>query len=261
MERHRKSGEPFQGSNKKTANAMKTEQLLVLQFIAHLLTDYTFQPPLKALEKNEYGFRSRFLKWHILLAFLLSWVLSFQWLFVCGALVISLIHWLIDGMKIHLNRSRRFGKYAFFIDQGMHLVIITVVVLLYQRWFYTDPIFYIPTYTPIPALIACFLFCSKPANILIKELLGVFDIRVRKTGTEETDLPNAGKLIGIVERWLIVVFILISQFEAIGFLLAAKSIMRFKSDESLKTEYLLTGTLLSFAIAIGAGLLVSHLFL
>ena len=155
----------------------------------------------------------------------------------------------------------RFGKYAFFIDQGMHLVILTVVVLLYQQWFYAEPVFNFPAYTSIPAIIAGFLFCSKPANILIKELLSVFDIRVRKTGTEETDLPNAGKLIGIVERWLIVVFILISQFEAIGFLLAAKSIMRFKSDESLKTEYLLTGTLLSFAIAIGTGLLIFHLYL
>jgi hypothetical protein len=239
---------------------MKTEHLLILQFIAHLLTDYTLQPPVKALEKNEYGFRSKFLKWHILLAFLLSWVLSFQWLFVFGALVISLSHWLIDGLKIYLNRSRRFGKYAFFIDQGMHLIILAAVVLLYQRWFYAEPVFEFPTNTSIPAIIAGFLFCSKPANILIKELLGVFDIRVRKTGTEETDLPNADKLIGIVERWLIVVFILISQFEAIGFLLAAKSIMRFKSDESLKTEYLLTGTLLSFAIAIGTGLLIYHLF-
>lgn len=240
---------------------MKIEQLLILQFIGHLLTDYTLQPPVKALEKNEYGFRSRFLKWHILLSFILSWVLSFQWLFVFGAIVISLSHWLIDGLKIYINRSKRFGKYAFFIDQGMHLVILTVVVLLYQHWFCLQPVFELPPDTAIPAIIAGILFCSKPANILIKEILGVFDIRVRKTGTEENDLPNAGKLIGIVERWLIVVFILISQFEAIGFLLAAKSIMRFKSDESLKTEYLLTGTLLSFAIAIGAGLLILHLFL
>lgn len=239
---------------------MKTEQLIVLQFIAHLLTDYTFQTPLKALEKNEFGFRSRFLKWHILIAFLLSWVLSFQWLFVFGSLVISLSHYLTDGLKIYINRSRHFGKYAFFIDQGIHLFILTIVVILYQQWFYTEPVIEIPDYTSVPAIIAGFLFCSKPANILIREVLGGFDIRVRKTGTEETDLPNAGKLIGIVERWLVVVFILINQFEAIGFLLAAKSIMRFKSDESLKTEYLLTGTLLSFAIAIGTGLLVLHLF-
>ncbi len=31
---------------------MKTEQLLILQFIAHLLTDYTFQPPVKGPGKE-----------------------------------------------------------------------------------------------------------------------------------------------------------------------------------------------------------------
>jgi hypothetical protein len=237
---------------------MRTDQLIILQFIAHLLTDYTLQSPLKALDKNEHGFRSKFLKWHILIAFLLSWILSFQWLFVTGALVISLSHWIIDGFKTYLNKSGRLGKYAFFIDQGMHLMIIAVVVFLYQHLFSGKPVLEFPSNTSIPAVIAGFLFCSKPANILVKEMLGVFDIRVRKTGTEETDLPNAGKLIGILERWLVVVFILINQFAAIGFLLAAKSIMRFKSDESLKTEYLLTGTLLSFAIGIGVGLLIFY---
>jgi hypothetical protein len=238
---------------------MKIEQLLILQFIAHLLTDYTFQPALKAIEKNEYGFRSRFLKWHILLAFLLSWILSFQWNFVYASLVIVISHWLIDGLKVYINRSIRLGKYAYFIDQTMHLLIIAVVVVLYDRLFFMETVFRFQADTKLLVIIAGFILCSKPSNILIREILGVFDIRVRKTGTDETDLPNAGKLIGIVERWLILIFILIGYYEAIGFLLAAKSIMRFKSDESLKTEYLLAGTLLSFAIAIGTGLAIHFL--
>ena len=44
-------------------------QLLILQFIAHLLTDFFFQPDKKAKEKNDLGFKSKFLKWHILIAF------------------------------------------------------------------------------------------------------------------------------------------------------------------------------------------------
>ena len=53
-------------------------QLLLLQFIAHILTDYTFQTDEKAKNKNEFGFKSPFLKWHILVAFITSCVLSFQ---------------------------------------------------------------------------------------------------------------------------------------------------------------------------------------
>lgn len=73
-------------------------------------------------------------------------------------------------------------------------------------------------------------------------------------------LQNAGKYIGILERVLIFIFITTNHFEAVGFLLAAKSIFRFgelKEAHDLKlTEYVLIGTLLSFGIAIGIALLV-----
>lgn len=72
-------------------------------------------------------------------------------------------------------------------------------------------------------------------------------------------LQNAGKYIGILERVLIFVFILTNHFEAVGFLLAAKSIFRFgdlKEAHDLKlTEYVLIGTLLSFGIAIVTAML------
>ena len=55
-------------------------------------------------------------------------------------------------------------------------------------------------------------------------------------------------------------FIITNHFEAIGFLLAAKSIFRFGDLKEAKdrklTEYVLIGTLLSFGIAILAGLVV-----
>ena len=37
--------------------------------------------------------------------------------------------------------------------------------------------------------------------------------------------------------------------EAVGFLIAAKSILRYKDTDNLKTEYVLIGTLLSFGTA------------
>ena len=51
---------------------------------------------------------------------------------------------------------------------------------------------------------------------------------------------------------------LVGVVEAVGFLLAAKSVFRFgdlKDDKDrMRTEYVLIGTLLSFGIAIGIGL-------
>jgi hypothetical protein len=67
---------------------------------------------------------------------------------------------------------------------------------------------------------------------------------------------NAGALIGNLERWLILAFVLMQHYEALGLLIAAKSIIRFGDAQTRKSEYVLAGTLLSIFIAVVAGLLV-----
>ncbi|MFO7738926.1 MAG: hypothetical protein R6V46_10655, partial [Desulfatiglandaceae bacterium] len=53
-------------------------------------------------------------------------------------------------------------------------------------------------------------------------------------------------------------FFLLQRFEAIGFLIAAKSIFRFgevsKPERRKEAEYILIGTMLSFLIAIVTGI-------
>jgi hypothetical protein len=71
---------------------------------------------------------------------------------------------------------------------------------------------------------------------------------------------NAGALIGQFERIIILTLVLIGQYEAIGFLITGKSIIRFmQSDESLRSEYVLAGTMISYSIAILTGVLVTKL--
>lgn len=233
---------------------MEITNFLILQFIAHILTDYSFQPGHKATEKNDLGFKSKFLKWHILIVFGFSWAFSFQLNFIFGALAIALTHWLVDGLKRHINRNKTLGRYAFFIDQLFHLIFMIAIVYLFNKFCGIKPFLKIPLSTKHLLIIAGFIICTKPANILIKEILNVFEISY----SDSTDLPNAGKLIGIIERFLVLTFILLNQFGAVGFLIAAKSILRFKPDETLKTEYVLIGTMLSFGIAIAIGVLVNR---
>jgi cytochrome c biogenesis protein CcdA len=76
--------------------------------------------------------------------------------------------------------------------------------------------------------------------------------------TDHKSLPNAGKYIGIIERLFVLIFIVIGRWEVIGLLIAAKSVFRFndlKERNNRKlTEYILIGTLVSFGLAILAGL-------
>ena len=82
------------------------------------------------------------------------------------------------------------------------------------------------------------------------------------TDIEKDDgLPGGGATIGHLERVLIYVLILSGQIAAIGFLVAAKSILRFGtvSGNRRATEYVIIGTLFSFGWAIIVSLGVSAL--
>ena len=65
---------------------------------------------------------------------------------------------------------------------------------------------------------------------------------------------RGGQYIGWLERSLVMMFILIDQPTSIGFLIAAKSILRFAEikDTSQRkvAEYIIIGTFLSFGWAI-----------
>lgn len=78
--------------------------------------------------------------------------------------------------------------------------------------------------------------------------------------SEDVENENGGKLIGIYERIIILTFVLLNQYEAIGFLITGKSIIRFSTNsEQLRSEYVLVGTMMSYSLSILLGILVNWL--
>jgi hypothetical protein len=66
---------------------------------------------------------------------------------------------------------------------------------------------------------------------------------------------RVGATIGVLERILIVVFVLTGSEAAVGFVVAAKTLARFRLlDDRDFAEYYLLGTLASVAVAIVSGL-------
>ena len=224
-------------------------QLLILQITAHILADFTFQSHEMATEKLESGFASKMLKWHILIVFILSWILSFQWGFVIATTVITLLHWLIDGLKKRLASKLKLVKYSFFTDQALHFLVIIICVYVFVYFFDVQNI-QLSVNTHELLIFLGLLLCTKPSNIFIGEVMKVYNIKF----TDTLSIQNAGKLIGNCERIISLVLILNGQFEAVGFILAGKSILRYKETDTPKTEYVLIGTLLSFGIAIMIGI-------
>ena len=74
--------------------------------------------------------------------------------------------------------------------------------------------------------------------------------------TGDDSLPQGGRLIGRLERAMILMLVLAGQPDGIGFLIAAKSLLRFnelaRDQDRRASEYVIIGTLASFAWGLGA---------
>jgi len=233
--------------------------LFIKLLLAHLLGDFIWQPNLWVADKEAKKHKSIYLYFHILLHGILAAVLAWEIAFIPYAILIAISHGIIDLIKLNFQQNKT--KRTWFIaDQIAHILVLIAIVLLYQNktinfiWF--DNQFWI--------LITGFLFITKPTSIFIKTIISIWSPESQDSN-QDNSLANAGNYIGILERLFVFCFILTGHFEAIGFLLAAKSIFRFGDLKEAKdrklTEYVLIGTLISFGVAITIGLIVQALLL
>lgn len=228
--------------------------LLLSLLMGHVIGDFYLQSDKYCKQKEQLKIKSLFLYIHSIIVGLLSWLFVPFADFWTFALIICCTHLLIDTIKTYTRR----GLWPFLIDQFAHVSIICFVSCHYtqalslpiQSMDFMDDF-------SIPLFAISMLCCLKPANILIKLVLEKYQIGDSKSCES---IKNAGALIGNLERLLTMVFVLIGQYGAVGFIVAAKSLLRFKDTDTAKTEYVLAGTLLSFGIAIVLGLLTKLFF-
>lgn len=181
-------------------------ELILMQFIAHLLLDYFFQTDKSAQHKNTKGFRSGFLYGHAFLCFLLSWMFSLQINFVIAALIIAGLHLFIDGIKPILAKIKRLSPYLFYVDQLLHILVLIAVVFGFEYRVGIQPSIDVELSIKILLTISGYLVCLKPTNIFIREIFKSTDIQV----SSDNEMPNAGKVIGILERLLTLTLILVN---------------------------------------------------
>jgi hypothetical protein len=227
--------------------------LFVKLFLVHLLGDFLLQPTAWVKDKEQYKYRSLFLYLHILLHGVLAWIIVGEMAFGKWVLILALTHGLIDLMKLHFQKNKT-KRLWFAIDQALHILILLGIAYFYHHQkivlYDFDNRFWI--------IATGFLLLTKPTSIVIKNSISIWT--PEEHNKKESSLENAGNYIGILERLFVFFFIITGHFEAIGFLLAAKSIFRFGDLKEAKdrklTEYVLIGTLLSFGIAMATGFLV-----
>ncbi len=229
--------------------------IFIKLILAHLLGDFILQPNSWVAEKESKKLKSRYLYLHVLIHTALSFIfigdLELWWV----AVLVGILHYMIDAAKLSFQTIKN-KKNWFFIDQTLHLLVITGVSFYFKEF----SLEFFKNQESLKIIMAA-LFLTTPASIFIKILLSSWTPAPETPGNLQTEsLSSAGKYIGILERLLVFTFILVNHWEGVGFMVAAKSVFRFSDLAQAKqrklTEYVLIGTLLSFGMAVLTGILI-----
>jgi drug/metabolite transporter superfamily protein YnfA len=227
--------------------------ILLKLFLAHLIGDFLLQPLAWVKAKEEKKLRAWQLYVHACLHGVLVMLVTWDMHFIVWALLMAAVHLIIDAAKVSLQ-NRRNQRWLFFVDQLAHFISIYLIWLWYENesvsWDFLKN-------ERIILLITLLVFLTSPVSLMVRIFISKW---TPDTDSQDdmTSLQSAGKYIGIFERLLVFVFMIANQWQAVGFLLAAKSIFRFGNLQEAKdrklTEYILIGTLVSFGIAVIAGM-------
>jgi len=172
--------------------------------------------------------------------------------------VLVATHLAMDAIKVYAFKDTLL---SFFIDQLVHLAVIAGLALAFPLAFAHGlwPRLahdWLGAYQILLCLLGGIILSVQTGAIIIRKATAPLLDQIRD---DIQGLRKGGYYIGCLERALVMLLILINQPAGVGFLITAKSILRFgdvkESHQRKLTEYVIIGTFLSF----GWGLLVATL--
>lgn len=222
---------------------------------AHLIGDFVLQTKEDVARKH----RPLGLLRHVCIVTATSYVLlgvPQAWL---AAAAVFTTHLVIDYLKIRAGKD---DLTVFATDQLAHLVALALIGVFAARpaseslWI----VYAGHDYYALLALIGGVIATIQTGAIVIGKTVVPFLAKLdaaRSTDFEPSasrGFDEGGRLIGQLERALVFLFVLMDQITAIGFLIAAKSILRFGEVKDrtnrMEAEYIIIGTLSSFLWAL-----------
>ncbi len=230
--------------------------IIYILLMAHFLADFAFQTTKLAQKKlNDF----KYLIFHALIyagTFLITifpFVKFSRAIFVYSIIVSS--HFFIDWIRRIVDKkfcSKSVMFATFIVDQILHVLIVTILYYVFALSSKTTALYgHVQQWSHFNSLVIyslIFVIIWDPAAVFIKKLF-CYVIEGNNCIHDESD-PQIGRIIGKLERLIISVLVLCNQFGAIGFVLTAKSIARYKQleDRNFAEKYLV-GTLTSALIA------------
>lgn len=225
---------------------------------AHVLADFIFQT--NWIAANKHRFPILLLHTAIVFATLFAATGSLD-LIPLAALTAA--HLVIDAIKVAMGKPHRVqvtGLWPFLADQAAHIATLIITAMLAPtlwangHWAGHDWLL------PLMAITTGLTLATIAGGYAVGFLMGPLAPPTLPSG-----LKQGGKVIGLLERGLVFLLVLVGQAGGIGFLIAAKSILRFnttsanagddEANHQSASEYVIIGTLASFgwALAVSFG--------
>lgn len=219
-------------------------------FCAHLLADFLFQTERMVARKRavltsgQHGAMHFGIYLLVLLPFSLD-VRVATVLFFCATM-----HGLADLIKASYTED---GWRAFVVDQFFHIIVLVAAAAFLSQTplnLITERVLAALRGPRVWLLASGYLGVVLGGGILAQKVTASFRLPTRP------GLKNAGRFIGVLERAMILTFLLVDSMEAIGLLLTAKALARypeFKDGRQHFADYFLVGTLTSVSVAMLGG--------
>lgn len=240
---------------------MNETALLLRLLIAHILADFVLQTKAKIRERKLKKWRSSWLYVHSVIYALLISFASGKWpqlLWIFPAVFTT--HLLIDGIKARFEDNAP----VFVLDQLLHLAVLFLLWGILVSFSFNEFFTVFQTICDSPQILliaAGYLLILWPTGYFIGKLTA--SLRSQIPSEHESGLDEAGFWIGCLERLFVYSLVLTNQLAAISILIGVKSIYRFgairETERRKEAEYILIGTLISFASAMAVGYVVAAL--
>lgn len=217
---------------------------------AHFLVDFIMQSKKTAEKKLDVKETIIHSLWIFFVTLIVVVTFGFwHWNILLLVLVISITHGVIDFFKAKFdNKFDCKWKWLLFTgDQILHIAIIFIGVIVFVPNLKTGYLIKVSeTFMINDSLkfLSFLILITFGGSYFTATVCKAFEPNEKKS---DVSLDKAGRYIGILERLIVSVSILIGRFEIIGFLIAAKSIIRHPEKGNKEfAEYFLIGTFTSF---------------
>lgn len=217
--------------------------LILAMLLGHALGDFYFQTNDMVSKKKENIVKHVII--YTITIVLIYWFMTKSKDVIILGIIVSISHFTIDSLNVYISKKidnhQHVGFLTFILDQILHISVLIIYLVMFDSIIVPEE--HVNNFLLLTVIIS---YLIMPSSILVDKVLCM----INKSKSSKKFELDEGTVIGILERMLILVMGVSGSINGIGFLIAAKTMVRYgqfddkEKDGNFRSKYLI-GTLLS----------------